>query len=90
MDQTYQDIFQSILDDPYDIIPKWQPPSPVILNENLMSVSDMYFYYCNELGRVDAEHKKMIYKNYLVYTKLKHKIKELDSLIRQQRREKND
>jgi hypothetical protein len=79
-------IFQSILDDPYDITPKWQPPSPVILNEKLMSVSDMYFYYCNELGRVDAQQKKFIFNNYLVYRNLKRKIKELDTLIRKQRK----
>jgi len=79
-------IYQDILDDPYDIIPKWKPPSPIILNENLMSVSDMYFYYCNELGRVDENQRKFIYKNYLVYAKLKRKIKELDSLIREQKR----
>jgi hypothetical protein len=71
-------IFEEILNDPYDITPKWQPVSPTILNENLMSVSDMYFYYCQQLSKLDYEHRKFIHKNHRTYKKLIRMIKEFD------------
>ncbi len=76
------DIYEQILNDPYDIAPKWQPVSPCILDEHVISVSDMYFYYCHELSKLDYQHRNAIYKNYHIYKELKKKTQELEKQLR--------
>ena len=76
------DIYEQILNDPYDIAPKWQPVSPFILDENIISSSDMYFYYCHELSKLDYQHRNALYRNYHIYKELKKKTKELEKQLR--------
>ena len=80
-DNSQDPIYQDIMNDPDDISPKWQPVRPNILNENLMSVSDMYFYYCEQLAKLDHEHRKFIHKNRETYKMLIRKIKEFDKKL---------
>ena len=65
-DNRQDPIFQDILNDPYDLTPKWEPVSVSILNEPMLSVVDIHYFYAMELAKMKYRHKQFKYKTYLL------------------------
>ncbi len=61
LDNRQDSIFQDILNDPYDITPKWEPVSVCILNEPMLSVVDIHYFYVMELAKIKYQLKQFKY-----------------------------
>ena len=60
-DNRQDPIFQDILNDPYDLTPKWEPVSVSILNEPMLSVVDIHYFYAMELAKIKYQLKQFKY-----------------------------
>ena len=74
------EIYNEILEDTHDITPKWRPVSPTFLSENVISSSDMYYFYCNQLAKLDHEHRTFILNFKRTYDKIKQHERKLNAL----------